>query len=161
MMDIITFTLSTPKQIIHFDIKSFDIQCFLNYKSLGVNIFNAAEVLSANKYNNVGFDLFTCSCGVAGCAGYFNQIKQHKTTENVQWRFPDDDDMYAVDKQTYTFDRKQFDTEFKNLLECFITLEKRKIYHESVLTDLSYKPTIESIQDLMKFYDKQNKRRNN
>lgn len=90
----------------------FDVQVFLNEEKLPHSIFNLFQVLASSQVEMAEFDLFTCTCGVSGCAGFHTPIKQSKTKNHVQWLFSED---YKVPKLFYSFDRKEFESTFANL----------------------------------------------
>lgn len=50
-------------------------------------VFNARAILSPG-VANADRNLFTCSCGVAGCAGIFDEVAVRVNAEDVTWTFP-------------------------------------------------------------------------
>ena len=87
-MDKIRLQISEIDTLEKTSYKSYEVEIFLNEKTLGSSLFNAAEVLSAIKFDFTEFDLFTCSCVVPGCAGYHSPLTQQKTKNIVKWTFP-------------------------------------------------------------------------
>ena len=113
----------------------FLITVILNGNALNHNIFNGCEVIPSTRFNFAEFDLFTCICGVSGCAGFQIPVVQTKTTETVKWVFPNDKS-YAVKKLNYEFNRLQFEKEFEDLRSRMLELEKEKTHILACITDL-------------------------
>lgn len=133
-MDKIKFNFSEPSLIEGTNLKRYDIKVMLNNKQLPHSIFNAAEAVSVSDFKSVEFDLFTCSCGVAGCAGFQDYVLHKRSEQCVTWTFPKED-YYKTDKKVYTFKQDQFDEEFKALKDKMLSLEKEGVYHETMLSD--------------------------
>jgi hypothetical protein len=115
-------------------LKEYDVQVIFNGVALKHNIFNAGPVVPASRFDFAEFDLFTCSCGIAGCAGFHNQVVQNKTADTVKWTFPDDKS-YSVDKLEYEFDRVQFEQEFETLRSKMLELQKEKTHQVTFIRD--------------------------
>lgn len=133
-MDKIKFTITEPTLIEGTKLKCYDIKVILNNKELPHSIFNATEVVSAYEFKNVEFDLFTCSCGVAGCAGFHDYVVHKRSIGKVTWTFPKED-YYKTEQKIYTFNQEQFDSEFKDLKNKMLSLEKSGVHHETMLSD--------------------------
>lgn len=52
-------------------------------------LFDTLAVLSYGR-KTCATDLFTCSCGVAGCAGIHEEVEIVRTVRDVSWTFPED-----------------------------------------------------------------------
>jgi len=52
-------------------------------------VFDALSVLVSGA-TSAELDLYTCSCGVAGCAGIFEDCQCLVTEDSVNWRFPEE-----------------------------------------------------------------------
>ena len=135
-MDKIRLQISEIDTLEKTSYKSYEVEIFLNEKTLGSSLFNAAEVLSAVKFDFTEFDLFTCSCGVPGCAGYHSPVTQQKTKNIVKWTFPSEN-YYSTEKLIYEFNRKEFELIFKSLTKRMIELENDNVHHYSLLRDES------------------------
>lgn len=107
-------------------VKNFDIKVTLNGQTLPHSFFNT-HALVASSHKTAFFDLFTCSCGEAGCAGFFEPVMQVKNDTIVTWTFPDDQS-YKVVKLVYEFDTKDFDTQFELIRNKMFALEKEDSY---------------------------------
>lgn len=134
-MDNIKIFIENPNNIQQ-KYEVYDISVYLNDIKLPHNIFNLIEVLPIYKYNYVEFDLFTCSCGVAGCAGFQNPIIQNIKDNIVTWIFPDSND-YVTDKKIYNFELEQFKKVFSELFLEIIRLENKNKYHATMIFDES------------------------
>lgn len=113
-------------------LKEYDISVYLNDVKMPHNIFNASEVLPVSNYHTASFDLFTCGCGVAGCAGFHNPVVQKIKNNIVTWKFPDSND-YTTDKKEYQFDEKEFKESFTKLINKMLELESLNAHHSSML----------------------------
>lgn len=117
-------------------LKGYDVAVFFNGIKLKHTIFNGCEVVPASRYDFANFDLFTCSCGVAGCAGFHTAVIQEKTSETVKWIFPNDNS-YSVDKIEFEFNRPQFEQEFEKLRTKMLELEKNNMHLVTCIRDES------------------------
>lgn len=135
-MDQIKFVIEEPTTLEGVDFKRYDVAVCLNEKKLPHNLFNVAEVLPVYKYHFAEFDMFTCSCGVAGCAGFQTPVVQTVKDGIVTWTFPEGNE-YKTDKKVYQFDQKQFKEVFSQLNKDMFALEKQKIIHDTFIRDES------------------------
>lgn len=74
-------------------------------------------------------DIFTCSCGNSGCAGWFYgaSIKNRKHT--TEWRILDDKeqrDNFEI-KRFYSFTRENYDAVCLKLIKLIVEIEHKKI----------------------------------
>lgn len=127
-MDTIQFEITDIRAIKDSAIKSCEVAMLFNGQPIPDGLFNAAEVIAASHFNIAEFDLFTCTCGVPGCAGYHSRVKQAKENGVVSWEIPEE---YRTDKQEYLFDSEQFSEAFKSLFSRLEELERDKIYVSS------------------------------
>lgn len=135
-MDKINFLVGETCDLEGVQFKSYDVTVHLNDVKMPHNIFNASAVLPVSVYHQVEFDLFTCSCGVAGCAGFQSYIVQSAKDGIVTWTFPKSDD-YVTDKKVYQFEEIEFKETFTRLIEQMLDLEKQGIYHNTLIRDES------------------------
>lgn len=150
-MDQIKFVVEEPKVLEGVDFKRYDVSVYLNEKRLPHNLFNAVEVLSVYKYRFAEFDMFTCSCGVAGCAGFQTPVIHEVSNEIVTWTFPSGND-YKTEKKVYHFDKQQFNNAFIELNKEMLSLEKKKIIHDTLIRDESiYLSLEEDTEDVPKY----------
>lgn len=156
-MDSIRFTITRPNKDNPLEVNCYEIDLYLNGVKLK-GLFNLTEVLSASKFNFAEFDLFTCSCGDAGCAGYHDTIMQTTEPNLVTWTFPAQD-YYKTEELlgnlVFRFDKNKFLSEFANLYTDVLELQTKNIFHESLL---QYKSeSIIDLVDIVKEYDNVNK----
>lgn len=133
-MDNIKFVVEEIYELEGSEFKSYEVAVYLNDKKLPHSIFNASEVLPIYKYHFVEFDLFTCSCGVAGCAGFQSPVTQTIQNEVVTWKFPEEND-YTTDKKVYEFSKVEYQKEFEKLIAHMVALEKENIIHNTLVRD--------------------------
>lgn len=149
--------MKEPYEIENSSLKGFEIDVYLNDKRLPHSVFNAEQVIPASGFNFAEFDLFTCSCGVPGCAGFHYQVIQNKTDKSVVWTFPETDD-YKTEKKVYEFEIKDFAREFEDLLKGVLDLEAQGVYYSTTMNSNSIEEqdepvnTIESITKSIKWY---------
>ncbi len=135
-MDYINFSVTESKPIKDKDFKEFDVRVLLSGQQMIPAIFNAVEVMAAHNFKFAEFDLFTCSCGVPGCAGFQSPIVQKIKDNKVHWIFPDEGD-YKTDKLEYVFDAEQFFDAFKNLINLILRKESNREFLTSNIDWLS------------------------
>lgn len=133
-MDNIKFVVEEADALEGSPYKDYDVSVYLNDKKLPHNTFNAAKVLPIYKYHFVEFDLFTCGCGVAGCAGFHSPVTHTIKDGIVTWTFPKEDD-YKTDKKVYQFKEKEVTKAFKDLIKSMSDLEKENIIHTTLVRD--------------------------
>lgn len=61
------------------------------------------------------FEPFTCSCGVAGCAGIWNGIYVKNRKYSIEWRAKKEDGYGILDKNFYSFDKRRYISALKQL----------------------------------------------
>jgi len=66
-----------------------------------------------NNHEYSNFYPFTCSCGVAGCAGIFDGVHLKVRGRSVEWRVKKDIGYEFLDKRFYQFDK----TNYFNMIE--------------------------------------------
>lgn len=133
-MDKINFELTEVTPIEKTSLKQYDVKVVLNGFSLGHVIFNADTVVPAGRFDFAEFDLFTCGCGVPGCAGFHTSVIQKKSDHSVKWIFPTDKS-YNVEKMEYDFDRIQFENTVESLRTKMLELEKDDTYPVASISD--------------------------
>jgi hypothetical protein len=69
--------------------RSIEVQPLIDGQRLCVSLFDAVLLLSAHLHAQK-LDIFTCACGVAGCAGIFEEAELGVTDQTVSWRFPEE-----------------------------------------------------------------------
>ena len=108
-------------EIIKKDDKFFDVAVKINNEFLESSVCNVWAMVAAGLVGFAEFDLFTCTCGVSGCAGYHDPVKQSKTENNVMWLFSED---YKIQEKFHAFERKDFEEKIINLKKEVFTLYK-------------------------------------
>lgn len=84
-------------------------------------------LLSYNKTVNI--ELFTCSCGVAGCAGWFDGINVKNRKHTVEWRIMDSKKQR---KQTnvnrfYSFSKQNYEDSCLKCIKLLVEIEKKML----------------------------------
>lgn len=133
-MDTIKFEIVQAKNFEEqkLSFETYGVSVFLNEKKMPHTFFNSTSVLSAVRQKFAEFDLFTCTCGVAGCAGFLVEIIHSVKDSIVEWEFPEKD-YYITDKKVYHFVKKDFNDSFSNLYDKMLELEKENIIHENLV----------------------------
>lgn len=126
-MDKIKFQITDVAPCEKTKIMLYDVEVVLNDKPLGHRVFNGVNVIPASKFDFAEFDLFTCGCGVAGCAGFHTEVIQNKKEKAVQWTFPNDQS-YNVNKLIYEFERLDFEGQIEDLRSQMLKLEKLNMH---------------------------------
>lgn len=80
-------------------------QLLVNGEALEGVVFDEYGVLVGHDAAYRKFTLFTCTCGVPECAGYFNSVVQRSTGEQVSWELPAE---IAGSPKTLVFDKAQY-----------------------------------------------------
>lgn len=136
-MDKIQFIITEPSESKKTNYKSCDVIVKINEEVLPHSFFNGNQVISSSNFQFVEFDLFTCSCGVPGCAGFQIPIYQKNNNTTVTWTFPEED-IYKTNKKVYKFDKQQFQESFYILYSNLLKLESEHVFLLSNFEDMEY-----------------------
>lgn len=136
-MDSIKFIITEPSEVKNTAYQSCDVVVQFNQEELPHGFFNANQVMAASHIDFVEFDLFTCSCGEPGCAGFQAPVFQKKSDSQVTWQFPLEE-MYHTQKKLYSFDKNQFEQEFLKLFNQLQKLEKENTFLASNFDHMGY-----------------------
>lgn len=133
-MDIIKIAFEETFQYETVDFKGYNLTLSLNDEVFKNQLLNFVEVLCLIDLHFAEFDLFTCSCGIPGCAGYHYSVLQTVEDGIVTWTFPESGD-YQTKKKIYRFDLIAFKKVLKETIKQVKALEKEKIYHSLLVRD--------------------------
>lgn len=125
-------------------IKTFNVLVEIDGEVMCESDFGATAPVVASKFSEVEFDLYTCSCGIAGCAGYFDDIYQTRSDSHVTWKLRGKTSE-QFKTETLVFDRNQFDEAFETLRKDIFDLETQG-YHFVCVLDSFYDGESESHQ---------------
>lgn len=104
----------------------------INGISVKCALFDVADILAQDTQTGY-FEPFTCSCGVAGCAGIFESPYLYVHGDTLEWRFPED------------YFRESFPKD--------LTADRSKLVYSFGLE--SYRRALESVMtELQRCYDK-------
>lgn len=73
-------------------------------------------------------ELFTCSCGVAGCAGWFEGVEVKNRRNTVEWRLLDRKEKLQREnvKRFYSFSRENYKVVCFKCIELLVEIEKNR-----------------------------------
>ena len=114
------------------EFKTYDIKVQLNEAVLPHSVLNVGSILPLYQFKFAKFDLFTCSCGEPGCAGFQHHVVHSIENNVVCWKFPETND-YKTDKKIYLFEKEQFEKELKSTFIKMKELEKENKYHVTII----------------------------
>lgn len=83
---------------------------FIDLLNKGINVPSYGNANTRIFYYNQQistFEPFTCSCGVAGCAGIWSGIMTKHRKHTVEWK-SNKDDGYQFINRFYSFDKEQY-----------------------------------------------------
>ena len=133
-MDVIKIAFESPFEYETVDFKGYNLTLSLKDETFKNQLLNFVEVLCLIDLHFAEFDLFTCSCGIAGCAGYHYSVVQTVEDGIVTWTFPESGD-YKTNKKVYRFDLVSFQKVLKATIKQVKALEKEKIYNSLLVRD--------------------------
>lgn len=117
-------------EIIKTENNIFDVDVVIDNQRMK-GLLDLPSVLNLARLELCRFDLFTCSCGIAGCAGYHETVVMKKTHDGiVRMEIPDYYPVYGI----FYFDQKDFDYKLGLLGAMAYGLESKNVYHNSLLT---------------------------
>lgn len=152
-----TATIDTLDFIIEDDTDDTDggkrVRLLINNSIIEPLIDEWALLSNRSKVSTV--DVFTCSCGNSGCAGWHYGIKINKRKYSVEWRVldsPEQRESYNI-KRYYKFSRENYSDVTKRLTDYVLT----NIDH-SMLANLrwyfAYDDDMLTFNELMKTYNR-------
>lgn len=107
------------------------------------------------------YEIFTCSCGIAGCAGIWDGISVKVRRHTVEWRIPEGSNYAGLSKKFYSFDRKLYEKERNNLYNKLLEYSKDKTIHDQFSHGCDdYNLLSKSIVYYKKAFDKGNRHDN-
>lgn len=155
-MDTIKFVIGTPYET-HLAAKGVEVELFFNDKPVPHSILNVPQIVAAHKFKFAEFDLYTCSCGVPGCAGFHTQVIQTKVGSTTLWTFPETGE-YKTEKMVYEFETSDFSAQFEKLMADLLKLEEDGIYNSVLIPqdygdEYSKTETPQSIEESFDWYE--------
>ena len=81
------------------------------------------------------FEPFSCSCGVAGCAGIWSGIDVKERKHSIEWRAKKEHGYGFLEKSFYSFEKKQYLKAFNDFL---FWLKMECDYDYKLCVDLGY-----------------------
>lgn len=97
------------------------------------------------------FKPFSCSCGVAGCAGISDGIYVKERKHSIEWRAKKEDGYDFLGKSFFSFDKSQYIKAFNDF---FWWLRNEVDYDYKLCVDLGfYKGGETSVEDFFKWWD--------
>lgn len=107
--------------VYHINDKPIDaIGSFITIRDL--HTYGIKECVELYKDKNYGFlPLFTCTCGIAGCAGMFNSINIKERRHTIEWRVPNRENEYPfLDSAFYQFATPLYKEEIRKVCAQFV-----------------------------------------
>jgi hypothetical protein len=135
----------------------YDIHIIIDDYLYEYSPFNGVVPLAASEYDYTEFDLFNCTCGEAGCAGFHAPIKQEKENNTVTWYLEDKyKEIFGTNK--LVFSQKAFEETFQNLTNNVKDLEKNG-WHLFLLIDSFFEDDFEqnppaSVEEQLEYFYK-------
>lgn len=134
------------------------VQPYLRFNGKEINGFlDIYKLLNMKEsIENDDFYLFSCSCGVAGCAGIWEPIKVELNNSNISFIIPENSNYSFLDKNKYTFNLEQLQSEIEHFIHL---LEEQLKYMENldnlmITLDNDFEFD-ESIKDFLDFYNRE------
>lgn len=91
--------------------------------------FDFAEIIASSFFGH-DFYLFTCSCGVPGCANYHNPVELAIIEDQnlVYWTFPQEPGYKELEGEVYKFDLKAYLQLIESLQTQLIALNEKGVH---------------------------------
>lgn len=115
--------------------KSVATELLINNASTGNHYLEIAGLLFGGQGTNASYDLFTCSCGVPGCAGFHEPITQTRTNGQVLWAVPDEKTAKLLGADHLVFDAAAFDAAIAALYTTLLDFEGQGIIAETLIDE--------------------------
>ncbi len=114
-------------------INTINVTIFLNDESMS-SLVDITSLLGAYTVEKADFNLYTCSCGIPECGGFFELVKHEKDKNTITWTLPEEE-IYTFSKKTFVFDKKLFQKEVNQFIDSVLEYEKKGIYLEQHLNE--------------------------
>lgn len=122
-------------------IENRPIICLILNGEYVASTFNVYKFIVSHLYKRGTFEILTCTCGEAGCAGIFEGTKIKNRKHTVEWRDID----CGLPKRFYSFDRRQYLSTIDKAIQLIYDVAKYKQdmgmtdheYYDAILNDLT------------------------
>jgi len=102
-----------------------EFSCYIDGERVNITFDPVEFVIAKPQENPRSYEIFTCSCGHAGCAGIFEGISVHKEDDKVVWIDGDS----KLKQQRYEFDSVRYEETVTNTLQTLFDIaEYRELY---------------------------------
>lgn len=127
-----------------------EVGLVLNGQPLADGLVDVASLIGCATLPLSRFDLYTCGCGIAGCAGFHDPLVQRRQGSTVSWA-TEDQKLSTVlglaDGRTLTFDAGAFDAAITTLYRDLLAFEQDGFVAASELPE-AYLDTEDATPDI-------------
>lgn len=113
------------------------VSILINGEAKGEEIVNVVDFVFGAIHDYAHFYPFTCDCGIPGCAGFFDSVRQRRENSKVIWQVFDSKTKAILGAEDFSFDAKSYDMALKKLKS---ELEKAEAGNSFPVMSLSYGP---------------------
>lgn len=114
-----------------------EIKHFSDYTSFLFRSKDCAPLWEGDKQGEYSsFEVFTCSCGISGCAGIWDGIHTKHRKRTVEWRIPKDMGYTFLDKSFYSFSVENYESEIAKVWK-WLCEHKDEVLKEEFCSDIT------------------------
>ena len=136
-------------------INTISVTMFLNNELMS-SLVDITSLLGVYAVEKADFNLYTCSCGVPECGGFFELVKHEKDKNTITWTLPEEEkEVYTFSKKTFVFDKNLFQKEVNQFIDSVLEYEKKGFYLEQHLNEICPSYLYEDDQDEEKIKEEQ------
>lgn len=99
------------------------------------HLLDVAGILFGGAATHCSFYLFTCECGVAGCAGFHTPLEHKRDGDKIIWKIEDEELASVLGSSEMTFDAYAYDAARRTLYDELLDFEERGVFVETFLRE--------------------------
>ena len=132
-MNTIEFRITPPKR----GSKSIEVkvEALIDGHNHGDYPVAITDLIFGGAVERSNFNLYSCTCGNAGCAGFHDHIQHRRIDGNVQWDIPDTKLQSLLGCDRLTFDTGHFDSALSYLRSTLEKYESQGLYAPFMVDD--------------------------
>lgn len=112
--------------------KTVEVTLLVDGQSPSGDLVDVLGFLYGGHLDGVSYDVYTCSCGNSGCAGFHAPIEQTRDAQSVRWLVEDDKLAHLLGAQEVIFDAAAFDAACADLRTALLAYEAQGLHAEDL-----------------------------
>lgn len=129
----LSFQIGRPEKFLETEIAAVNL--VINGTVYKHHLLDVVSILFGGSVRRSSYDIFTCSCGIAGCDGFHEPIEHARENGQVIWKIEDKKLSSVLEAKTLVFDEGDFEAARLSLLNDLKDLEAKGIYTRTLVEE--------------------------